>query len=330
MTLAVTYSRAGDPADTLQVSEVDPPPPPGCGEVQVQVSAFPIHPGDLFTISAAPPGSGETSRAGLEATGTVRDVGAAVTGIVPGTRVTFFPHPGSWAQVVNIPADLAVTVPDELSDEVAAQLVCNPVTALLLHRAARQHFSIGFDGLIVNNAAASSVGRLVTAYAVDHQIASVNVVRSAERARQLSRETPAVPVVTTDTSGWPEKVREAAHGRPITAIVDPVGGQIGSDLFTLLAPEGTLITYGQLSGDSVSLDPAVLMSGSGQRGLTIGRWLSATSPERRASDAAAAVDLVLAHQHLLQPAAVYPIKELTTAVQRVSAPGKVGTVVIRI
>jgi NADPH:quinone reductase-like Zn-dependent oxidoreductase len=330
MTLAVTYSRAGDPADTLEVSEVAAPPPPGRGEIQVEVSAFPIHPGDLFTISATPPGSGETSRAGLEATGTVREVGPAVTDIVPGTRVTFFPHPGSWAQLVNIPADLAVTVPDELSDEVAAQLVCNPITALLLHRAAQQHFSIGFDGLIVNNAASSSVGRLVTAYAQDHHIASVNVVRSAARARQLSQETPAVPAVSTDTRGWPKKVREAAHSRPITAIVDPVGGQIASELFALLAPGGTLITYGQLSGDSVTLDPAVLMSGSGQRGLTIGRWLSATSPEQRASDVAAAVELVLAHRELLEPAAVYPLNELTTAAQRVSAPGKVGTVVIRI
>lgn len=330
MTLAVTYSRAGDPAYTLEASEVNAPPPPGRGEIQVQVTAFPIHPGDLFTISAAPPGSGVTSRAGLEATGTVRDVGPAVTDIVPGTRVTFFPHPGSWAQLVNVPADLAVIVPAELSDEVAAQLVCNPITALLLHRAAQQHFSIGFDGLIVNNAAASSVGRLVTAYAQDHHIASVNVVRSAARARQLSQETPAVPAVSTDTRAWPKKVREAAHSRPITAIVDPVGGQIASELFTLLAPGGTLISYGQLSGDSVTLDPAVLMSGSGQRGLTIGRWLSATSPEQRASDVAAAVDLVLAHQELLEPAAVYPLNELTTAVRRVSAPGKVGTVVIRI
>src|ERR1700733_4373487 len=183
--------------------------------------------------------------------------------------------------------------------------------------------SIGFDGLIVNNAAASSVGRLVAAYAHDHHIASVNVVRSAERAQQLSQETPAVPAVSTDTPGWPEKVREAAHGRPITAIMDPVGGQTASELFALLAPGGTLITYGQLSGDSATLDPAVLMSGSGQRGLTIGRWLSATSPEQRASDAATAVDLVLAQQQLLEPAAVYPLDELNAAVQRVSAPGKV-------
>jgi NADPH:quinone reductase-like Zn-dependent oxidoreductase len=329
MTLAVTYSRPGDPVEALEVSEVDAPPAPGRGEIQVQVSAFAIHPGDLFTISAAPPRPGAPSRAGLEATGTVRAVGAEVADIAPGTRVTFFPHPGSWAQLVNVPAELAVTVPDGLSDDVAAQLVCNPVTALLLHRAAQQHFSIGFDGLIVNNAAASSVGRLVTAYARDHHIPTVSVVRSAARAQHLSQEFLRTPVVSTDSDDWSTKVRSAAQRHPITAIIDPVGGRIGSDLFSLLAPGGTHITYGQLSGEPIALDPAVLMSGSGQRGLTIGRWLSASSPDQRASDLAAAVDLVLAHPALLEPAAVFPLDELTQAVQHVSASRKVGTVVVR-
>ena len=329
MTLAVTYSPADGAAGTFQVREVEPPPPPGRGEIQVQVSAFALHPGDLSAITAPPPAGGGIGRAPAEAAGTVLAVGPAVTGIDPSTRVAIFPHPGSWAQVVNIPVELAVTVPDELSDEVAAQLLCNPVTALLLIRAAHQHFSIGFGGVLVNNAAASSVGRLITAYALDQHIASINVVRSAERAQQLSQDTAAVPAISTDTPGWLEKVREAAHGDPITAIVDPVGGQIGSDLFTLLAPGGTLITYGLLSRENVTLNPAVLMSGSGQRGLTVLRWIAETSPEQRASDTATVLDLVLANQHLLEPVAVYPLDELATAVQQVRAPGKVGNVVVR-
>jgi ribosomal protein L18 len=57
--------------------------------------------------------------------------------------------------------------------------------------AAREHFATGFDGLIANNAAASSVGRLVAAHAQDHGIA--NVIRSAGRAQQLSAGFPDVP-----------------------------------------------------------------------------------------------------------------------------------------
>ena len=70
-----------------------------------------------------------------------------------GTRVTVFPNPGSWAQRINVAAEVAVPVPDSVSDDVAAQMVCNPLTALLLYRAAQQHFSVGVDGIVINNAA---------------------------------------------------------------------------------------------------------------------------------------------------------------------------------
>ena len=57
-------------------------------------------------------------------------------------------------------AELAVPVTDSLPDEIAAQMLVNPVTVLMLRRAAQQHFSVGFDGVVLNNAAASAVGRL--------------------------------------------------------------------------------------------------------------------------------------------------------------------------
>src|SRR6185312_12886579 len=46
MTLAISYAtHDGDPADLLQITEVTDPPPPAPGQIQVDVRAFPIHPG---------------------------------------------------------------------------------------------------------------------------------------------------------------------------------------------------------------------------------------------------------------------------------------------
>ena len=78
-------------------------------------------------------------------------------------------------------------------------MVCNPLTALLLYRAALEHFSVGFGGIIINNAANSSVGRLFTASADHHQIATISVVRSADRAHELAARYPNMPVVSTDS-----------------------------------------------------------------------------------------------------------------------------------
>ena len=174
----------------------------------------------------------------------VTEVGAGVTGFSPGTRVTFFPHQGAWRQVVNVDAAIAVPVPDSVPDEVAAQMLCNPITALMLRRAAQQHFGVGFDGVVLNNAAASSVGRLFTAIAEHHRIATISIVRSEQRAQQLRDRFPTVPVVSTADPGWIEHVHTAAAGRPIPVALDPVGGTMAGELLSALSPGGTLIIYG--------------------------------------------------------------------------------------
>jgi NADPH:quinone reductase-like Zn-dependent oxidoreductase len=328
MTLAITYpANDAEPADLLEVTEITDPRPPGPGQIQVDVRAFPIHPGDLYLIS---PAAGHRAVAGLEATGVVVAVGPGASTPAVGTRVTVFPNPGSWAQRINVAAEVAVPVPDSLPDEVAAQMVCNPLTALLLHRAAQQHFSVGFDGLVINNAANSAVGRLFTVWAEHHQIATISVVRSAVRAQQLAERYPAVPVVSTDNDQWAEQVRAIARGRPISVAVDPVGGQAAAELISLLAAGGTLIIYGVLAQDNIPLHASALLGNEiGIRGLNIGRWLTGVAPERRASDIAAAAGLAAAQPSELDVAGTYSLDQITDAVRHVTRPGKVGTVIVR-
>src|ERR1700694_2571717 len=310
MTLAITYRRSGDPTEVLEVTDIGEPPPPGLGQLQVRVSAFPIHPGDLLAISATQ-APGHERIAGIEATGLVTEVGAGGTGFSPGTRVTFFPHQGSWRQVVNVDAAIAVPVPDSVPDEIAAQMLCNPITTLMLRRAAQQHFGVGYDGVVLNNAAASSVGRLFTAVAVHHQIATISIVRSEQRAQQLRDRFPTVPVVCTSDSGWVEQVHTAAAGRPIPVALDPVGGEAARGLLSALSSGGTLIIYGDLAQQPIALHAAtVLHSALGITGLTINRWLTAVSPEQRASDVATAVMITAGLPQHFDVAAVYPFDRI--------------------
>lgn len=330
MTRAIIYATAGDPADVLEAAEIPVPPTPGPGQIQVEVRAFPIHPGDLVGVTFGPPHPGQRTVAGLEATGVVIATGPGVDTPTVGTRVTVFPNPGSWAQRINVAAEVAVPVPDSVGDDVAAQMVCNPLTALLLYRAAQQHFSVGFDGIIINNAANSSVGRLFTAGAQHHQIATISVVRSAARAQELAARYPAVPVVSTDNPDWIQQVRTVADGRPIPVALDPVGGSIAGDLLSLLSAGGTLITYGQLAEENIPLHASALLGGEiGLRGLTIGRWLIGVAPERRASDIASARALAISQPAEFDVAGAYSLDQITDAVQHVNRPGKVGTVIVK-
>jgi NADPH:quinone reductase-like Zn-dependent oxidoreductase len=221
-------------------------------------------------------------------------------------------------------------VPDSVPDEVAAQMLCNPITALLLRRAAQRHVAVGFDGVVLNNAAASSVGRLFTAIAEHHQIATISIVRSEARAHQLRDRFPTVPVVSTSDPDFVERIRTAAAGRPIPVALDPVGGTMADDLLSTLSPGGTLIIYGALGQEPIPLHAtAVLHSALGIRGLTINRWLTAVSAEQRASDVASAVMITTGMPQHFDVAAVYPLDRITDAVRHVSQPGKVGTVVVK-
>ena len=73
----------------------------------------------------------------------------------------------------------------------------------------------------------------------------------------------------------------------------------------------------------------VLHSALAIRGLTIGRWLTAVSPEQRASDVASAVAITTGIPHHFDVAATYPLDRIADAVRQVAQPGKVGTVVVK-
>jgi NADPH:quinone reductase-like Zn-dependent oxidoreductase len=331
MTLAITYRRPGDPPDVLEVSDIGDVPPPGAGQVQVRVAAFPVHPGDLLAIAAARPSGPGPVVAGAEATGVITDVGSGVAGFSPGTRVTFFPHNGAWSEIVNVDAAVTVAVPDSLPDEVGAQMVCNPLTVVMLRRAAERHFSIGYDGVLLNNAAASAVGRLFTAMAVYHEIATISIVRSEQRAQQLREKFPTVPVVSTSSPNWTNEVRAAAGGRPIPVVLDPVGGADTTDLLSLMSAGGTLFVYGALADTNIALHAAdILNSERAIRGLSLGRWLAAVPAERRASDLACALLIAEGLREHFDTAAVYPLDHISDAVRHVARPGKLGTVLVKI
>jgi NADPH:quinone reductase-like Zn-dependent oxidoreductase len=132
--------------------------------------------------------------------------------------------------------------------------------------------------VLLQTATGSSVGRLLTAVSLAHNISLVNVVRSERGAAELRDRFPDVPVVTTEHAGWADDVRGAADGRPVSVALDPIGGKLAESLVDLLAPGGTLICYGQTAAEPISLPASTLLHKSlTLRGVTVGHWMSDTS-----------------------------------------------------
>jgi NADPH:quinone reductase-like Zn-dependent oxidoreductase len=184
--------------------------------------------------------------------------------------------------------------------------------------------------VLLQTAAGSSVGRLLTAVSLAHNISLVNVVRSERGAAELRDRFPDVPVVTTDHADWTDDVRSAAHGRPVSVALDPIGGKLAESLVDLLAPGGTLVCYGQMAAEPISLPASTLLHKSlTLRGKTVGHWISDTSLDRQASDVAAAKLIAMAAKDQFDVAGIYGLGDLAEAVEHAQRPSKVGTVLIR-
>ncbi|WP_442737820.1 alcohol dehydrogenase catalytic domain-containing protein [Streptomyces pseudogriseolus] len=328
---SVVHTRPGDPAEVLELREEDGRPRPGAGEVLVRLRVRPVHPGDLIAVEGGLPGlpdqDSQPRTPGVEGMGVVEEAGADVRAPLVGRRVAAFPAPGTWAEYVVVPAERAVPVPDEVGDDTAALMLVNPLTLVMLHRAVEQALD-GHDGPVVQTAAGSSVGRLVSAHAERHGLPLVNLVRGAEGARKVREMFPGQPVIVTSDADWQDQVRRATGGGGARAVLDCVGGSLTRDLVGLLGDGGTLISYGRLGSGVTMLDELPLVNrGLTVRGVTIWHWTDRT-PEQRAEDLAFAVDLARTSPELLEVAARYDLADVTAAVKHARRPGKSGTVLL--
>ena len=128
-----------------------------------------------------------------------------------GQRVAFFPAMGSWAEYVVVRHDALLSIPDDIPDQIAAQMLINTITASVLIKAGHNSLKppITPPVYILQNAAASGVGRLLTQVALDRGVRPIRLVRSNQSAERLRSVLPGPPVSSTSDSNWKKQVREA-------------------------------------------------------------------------------------------------------------------------
>jgi len=326
----VEYNRQGEAVQVLTLREERHRPTPGVGEVLVRMLVRPIHPGDLVGVEGLPGQPEQQSGArtpGVEGMGVVESVGADVRTLRPGQRVAVFPAPGTWSDFVVVPADLAVPVPAGVSDETAALMLVNPLTLCMLYRAIEKALR-GQTGPVLQTAAGSSIGRLVSAAAVRHDLQLINLVRSTSGAEKVRTLYPSQPVIATCDDDWQGQVRRHAGEPGVHVVLDCVGGAMTQDLAELLADGGTLISYGHLSSGTTPFEALPLMARElTVRGVSILHWMSRT-PRERAEDVAFAQDLAQSTPDLLDVAASYDLADFKPAIEHARRPAKSGTVLL--
>jgi NADPH:quinone reductase-like Zn-dependent oxidoreductase len=332
----VQYHSYGNPEQVLRVNEMAPPPAPGPDQLLVRVLARPVHPGDLLGVegrysgaSAGTPVTAGAASPGFEGMGVIEAVGSAVPAgrMVPGARVAFFPAGGAWGELALVPAQFATVLPEAVSDAAGAQLHVNPLTAQMLLRAVRAA-GVGAGGALVLPAAGSAVAKLLAALALDEGLPVLGLVRSGAGAAELADLHPGMPVIATDQPDWRAVLERALDGKPLRAVADAVGGSLPSELFERLAPGGTLIMYGDMTGEPLGI-PALMLPVRDLHieGVSVGRWAGLPAEQRR-QDVQGAIGLALRHPHLFGVAASYSLEEVASAVIHSRRARKGGAVLL--
>src|SRR5262249_29963652 len=125
---AIRVSQTGGP-DVLQIAEV-PDPAPGPGQLQVTVTAAGVNFMDIYHREGRPPYRSQLPYIpGVEGAGVIAAVGPEVSGFAAGDTVVWTGAPGTYAEQVLVPAQVAVPVPDGISAETAAAVFLQGLTA---------------------------------------------------------------------------------------------------------------------------------------------------------------------------------------------------------
>ncbi|MGW4248133.1 medium chain dehydrogenase/reductase family protein [Nocardia sp. NPDC004722] len=212
-------------------------PPPAAGEALVRMEAT----GVSFAEQQMRRGKYYDQPAfpfvpGYDVVGTVIAVGAGVDPALIGRRVAALTKIGGWSSHLTVQAGDLVPVPDGLAADAAETFVVNGITAWqMLHRSAK----VRAGQTILVHGANGGVGSTLVQLA---RAAGIRVIGTAS-----ARNADAVAALGAEPVDYRgdvvAQVRALAPGG-VDAVFDHVGGPGIVDSFGLLAPGGTLVSYG--------------------------------------------------------------------------------------
>eukprot|EP01027_Heterolobosea_sp_BB2_P017968 GEZU01025384.1.p1 GENE.GEZU01025384.1~~GEZU01025384.1.p1 ORF type:complete len:342 (+),score=93.97 GEZU01025384.1:80-1105(+) len=336
MTWAIQYDHCGAPAEVLQWREDVPKPQPGEGELLVRVLAAPIHPSNLGAVYGWYPTIDEFPRVpGNEGVGVVEAVGAGVTNFTVGQRVVPIriqtERNGFWQEYTVTPANLAVPVPDAVSDVAASQLVVNPFTAWVMV----EELGVKPGEYLLQTAASSTLGMMLIQIAKIKGFKTINVVRRAEQAEELKKLGADEVIVATGSETEEEqklsyKVKQITGGKGVKYAVDAVIGELGSQVLESMGEFGTVLSYGVLSGKPYVVSGATLLFKElTLKGFWISKWLQ-RAPREEIQRVTEEIFKHMASGALNPPvAAQYSFKDFKEAVKKAETSGShMGKVVL--
>ncbi|PJE25000.1 MAG: oxidoreductase [Mycobacterium sp.] len=230
---AVVITKHGDPS-VLKVQERPDPPPPGPGQLRIDVRAAGVNFADhLARVGLYPDAPKLPAVVGYEVAGIVTAVGDGVDPDRVGERVLAGTRFGGYAEIVNVAAADSVALPEAVTFEQGAAVPVNYATAWAgLHG----YGSLRAGERVLIHAAAGGVGIAAIQFA---KAAGAEIHGTASPGKHAKLAQLGVDrAIDYRQDNWWKGVG------PYDMVLDALGGTSLRRSYHLLRPGGRLVGYG--------------------------------------------------------------------------------------
>ncbi|TCI70440.1 zinc-binding alcohol dehydrogenase [Exiguobacterium sp. SH0S7] len=213
-------------------------PTPGAGELLIKVEAVALNPVDYKVGTNGNPNWAYPHILGVDLVGEVVEVGSSIANIITGSRVavhTSLANNGGFAEYAIVDARACAVVPQDVSDEAAAAILCAGMTA---YEAVMQKLNTRDKETILVHAGAGGVGgyAIQLAKKLGLKVFTTTSPENFDWVTSLGADV-AIDYNVEDVT---ERIMELTDGRGVDLILNTVGRDVATADLDRLAFSGQL------------------------------------------------------------------------------------------
>ena len=196
---------------------------------------------------------------GMEASGTIIQIGSNVTRFNIGDKVTHCMNLGSFSSIMLLPESKVIKLSQEIDLKVAAAATLQGLTAqYLIH----ESYVLKKNNTILMHAAAGGVGQILCQWANKIGAKVIGTVSTKEKEK-IAKENGCHFTINYQEENFKDKIMAITKDNGVDVIYDSVGKDTFSIGLKCLAPKGRLVSFGVSSGSISPIDINSIRSFSG-------------------------------------------------------------------
>lgn len=271
---------------------------------------------------------------GNEGSGIIVKVGEGVDEKLVGKRVTVertnstTPFEGVWGQYAYVTAEKLMVYNTDVDYDKIGFGYINPVTAIgFLHTAKDANTKA-----IVQDAASSSLAKMVIQLCKKEGIKTINIVRNEEYIKSLT-DLGADHVISTSNRNWETELKKVSHELEAKLFFDVIGGELPAKILSCLPAGSTLYNCGNLTRTPISSISSLdlIFQKKTLKGWGLTFWLLSRTPEQIKEVIDTVVKSLDSGSNLFETkiAGSYPLEEINQALKDYVSNLSAGKVVLR-